>query len=308
MPPADDADGAIARLLVLKAMPLFADVHPDELAAVAEHTHLHTFQPGERLFSGTEQPVSTIHLVMEGRVTEHRGGRPFRSHGPQHVLGGLDALALSESNVVAIADEHTRTVAIERAALRDILEDNFGLLSTTLQGVAAATLRLRRRLPAAGFGEPSPREETGTVADDLASRMAFLRRHTWLGHLRVRTLGQLAHDAVALAPRGSEHLWTSGDTAEHAVVVVRGTIACSTEGAAPWSVGPGTVLGLEETLAMEPRWGGAVAAADAALLSITRTQLIDALEDDPDAAVGLLGGLATVASTLRDRVAGGETR
>ncbi|HEV7732696.1 MAG TPA: cyclic nucleotide-binding domain-containing protein [Candidatus Binatia bacterium] len=307
MPPSDDTDASIARLLVLKAMPLFADVHPDELAAVAEHTHLHTFEAGERLFSGTEKPVSTIHLVMEGRVTEHRGGRPFRSHGPQHVLGGLDALALSETDVVAVADEYTRTVAIERTALRDILEDNFGLLSTTLQGVAAATLRLRRRLPAAGFGEPSLHDHAPDGADDLASRMAFLRRHTWLGHLRVRTLGQLAHDAVVLAPRAAHHLWAGGDTAEHAVVIVRGTVTCSIDGAVTWNVGPGTVLGLEETLALEPRWGAADAAADTALLSITRTQLIDALEDDPDAAVGLLGGLATVASTLRDRVAGGET-
>ena len=88
MPPADESTSAIERMLAIKAMPVFADVHPDELALVAEHARVHAFRRGETLYAGTEAPVSSIHLVLDGRVTEYRGGRPFVTHGPHRVLGG----------------------------------------------------------------------------------------------------------------------------------------------------------------------------------------------------------------------------
>src|SRR5262249_11861481 len=151
----------------------------------------HTFRRGEALYDGSAAPVSTIHLVLEGRVTEHRGGRPFITHGPMRVIGGEDALALSGGDGRAIADEGTRTLAIEHEQLRDVLEDNFGVLSAALRGVAEATLRLRRRIvPSAGFSAPA----SDVVApdhglDDPGERVAFLWEHTWLHHARVRTLG-----------------------------------------------------------------------------------------------------------------------
>src|SRR4029077_4891738 len=101
-------------MLSIKAMAVFADVHPDELAVVAESARVHAFRRGETLYAGTEAPVSSIHLVLDGRVPEYRGGPPFVTHEPHGVLGGEDALALTSSDVVAVADEDARTLAIER--------------------------------------------------------------------------------------------------------------------------------------------------------------------------------------------------
>ncbi len=309
MRPAEEAASPIQRLLAIKAMPLFADVHPDELAVVAEYARIRTFRRGETLYSGERLPVSSIHLVLDGSVTEYRGGRPFVTHGPHHVLGGEDALALSASDVAAVADEDTRTLAIERDRLRDVLEDNFGVLSAGLQGVAAATLRLRRRIiPSAGWPEPpGPTSGTGPVGDDLGARVAFLWKETWLRRARIRTLGQLARDAESVILRNGERLWATGDDAEDALVVLEGRVGCETDdGRQRFVAGRGAVLGLEEALAMEARWCDAAVHAPGSALRITRAALIDVLEDDPDSALELLAACATLASGLRDLVAHGN--
>ncbi len=303
MPPADD-DAPIARLLVIKALPLFADVGADELAVIAEHTHAHSFARGETVFGGPDVPVDTIHLILDGRITEHRNGRPFRTYGPQRVLGGVDALARRERTVHAVADEDTRTIAIDRTALHDILEDNFGILAAALQGVAGAILRLRNVLPSAGFeGAAGHHGAAPAFVDSLAARLTLLRDTTWLGRAAVRTLGQLAREAQVAAITGDTRLWSAGDVAEHAVVVLRGAVACAPADRRAFRVGPGTILGMEESLALDPRWCDAAVAGDATLLTLTRTALLDALEDDTDSAVAVLAGMASVASGLRDLVA-----
>jgi len=306
VPQADQSTSAIERMLAIKAMPVFADVHPDELAVVAESARVHVFHRGETLYAGTEAPVSSIHLVLDGRVTEYRGGRPFVTHGPHGVLGGEDALALTSSDVVAVADEDTRTLAIERDQLRDLLEDNFGILSATLQGVAAATLRLRRRIvPSAGWPEPQPIVgPSESLTDDLGARVAFLWEETWLHRARIRTLGQLARAADAVELREGERLWAAGDDAEDALIVVDGRVQCETaDGRQRFDGGRGAILGLEEALAVEARWCGAVVRAPGAALHVTRAALIDVLEDDPDSALALLAACATLASGLRDLLA-----
>jgi CRP-like cAMP-binding protein len=308
---AEESGNAVERMLVMKAMPLLADLDADELAVLAEHVRFCTFARGETVFAGTEAPVEQIHLVLDGRVVEHRGGRPFRTHGPQRVVGGVDALAHTTADVLAVAAEDTRTLAIDRTDLRDVLEDNFGVLAATLQGVAAATLRLRRSLvPSAGFASrvdaaPPP---SGTL-DELGARIAFLHRHTWLRHARVRTLGQIAREAEPISVAGGASIWAEGGPADHGAVVVTGVVACETaDGRQRFEVGPGAVVGLEEALAMGVRWHRATARTPVSFLAISRAAFVDVLEDDSDTALELLAALATVASALRDRSAQGEDR
>ncbi len=306
MLPADDTTSPIERMLAIKALPVFVDVHPDELAVIAGHVRLCSFEPGETLYSGSSGPVGSIHLVLAGSVTEHRGGRPFVTHGPQHVLGGVDALAFAAADVSAIADEATRTLTIERSALREVLEDNFSVLSATLQGVAAATLRLRRQLvPSGGHGPAATPAKPWTAAlDDLGARIAFLRERTWLRSARVRALGHLAGEAEPVSLGAGERLWAAGDPAEHALIVVDGCVECTTDDARHrFTAQQGTMLGLEDALAIEPRWCHATVHDAGAALRITRAAIVDVLEDDPDSALDVLAAFARIASGLRDEVA-----
>jgi CRP-like cAMP-binding protein len=307
-------------MLAIKSLPLLSDLHPDELAVIAEHTRLCTFRRGETVVSAAEMPIMSMHLILEGRVVERRGDRPFRTHGPQRVVGGIDALAHAASDIVVIADEDTRTLAIDRDDLRDVLEDNFGVLSVALQGVAMAALRMRVGLiPSAGFAA-GPTGSSGATGrsgrsgnddraahDELGARIAFLARRTWLGHARMRTLGQLARDAEPVSLADGDRLWAEGEAAEHGAVIVAGRVACTTaDGRHRFEVGQGTVIGLEEALSLESRWYTASAREAVAGLRISRAGLLDVLEDDSGTALAVLAAFAEVASALRDAAARGD--
>lgn len=304
MPLSDETAGSIERLLVIKAVPLFAELAAEELAVIAEHARGQVFPAGATLFSGSEQPVAAIHLVLRGSVVERRAGRPFRTHGPQQVVGGVDALAFTASDVSAVAEEDTETLSLARADLASILEDNFGILWVTLQGVAAAALRTRRRLPATGYSPAaSVTEPLAGDADDLAARLVFLRRYAPFSRMRIRTLAQLLHEAETIAPADGQQLWESGESAGKVVVLLRGSVACRTPDGRRFEAAAGSLLGLEEALAMEVRWYSARARDEVLALSIARTAVVDALEDSAESAIEVLSAMASVASEIRDRLA-----
>jgi CRP-like cAMP-binding protein len=134
-----------------------------------------------------------------------------------------------------------------------------------------------------------------------------LRRHPFLPRASIETLGQLAREAVleTLPDRG--RLWREGDPADHAVLVVNGAVVCtSADDRLRFEGGRRAIFGLEEALAIDSRWYGAMARRAVSVLRITRAAIIDALEDDPDTALEVLTALANVASRLRDRVAEAE--
>jgi len=294
---------AVERLLAIRALPLLADVHLDELAVVAEHARPHQCARGEPLPPG-------IHLIVAGAVVEYRAGQAFRTHGPPHVVGGFDALALAAGDTQLVCEQDTATLTIGRDDLRDILEDNFGTLSATLQGVAASTLRLRHELPGGGFPRHEARRmPTPWPLDQLWGRTAFLRAQRWLPGARIETLGYLAREASLVSIPDRTTLWREREPADDAAMIVAGAVACtSAVGGHRFVRGPGAILGLDEALAIEPRWYQAVARGPLTALRLTRAAILDALEDDPDTALHMLTTLARIASRLRDRVARASTR
>jgi CRP-like cAMP-binding protein len=301
---AEESAPTIERMLAIRALPLVADVHLDELAVVADHARPHQCARGEQLPPG-------IHLILAGQVVECRAGRPFRRHGPQHVVGGIDALALAATDTQLLAEEDTSTLAIGRNDLRDILEDNFGALSATLQGVARSTLRMRRELrPGAGFpSHGSGLADALGALDEPWARVAYFRARRWLPAARIETLGHLAREATCVSVADGEVLWREGEAADDVVMIVRGAVACrSATGGHRFQRGPGTLVGLDEALAMDVRWYEAVAREPLTVLRVTRAAILDALEDDPDTALHMLTTLARIASRLRDRAARTTTR
>ncbi|MFN2376718.1 MAG: cyclic nucleotide-binding domain-containing protein [Candidatus Binatia bacterium] len=305
MPSSEESSSSIERLLVIKAVPLFAELAAEELAVIAEHARGQVFPAGATLFSGSGTSVAAIHLVLRGSVVERRAGRPFRTHGPQHVVGGIDALALTASDVEAVAEEDTETLSLSRADLAAILEDNFGILWVTLQGVAAAALQTRRRLPATGYPSTAALEPATLAGDtaDLAARLAFLRHFAPFSRIKIRTLAQLIHEAEVAALADEQQLWESGESAEKVVVLLQGNVVCRTPDGRRFEAGAGSLLGLEEALALEVRWYSARARGEGLALSISRTAVIDALEDSPESAIEVLSAMASVASEIRDRLA-----
>jgi CRP-like cAMP-binding protein len=227
--------------------------------------------------------------VVEGRVRVTRRDGEVREHGPHSLIGAPEVLAADESPA-ALAVEDATLLSIRRAALVEILEDDFATALALLQHLARESLAVRQRL-----GERSRPVPVAIARPDpaleLGERIALLRSTPPFSRVSVHALGQIALDLRPVPFAAGEPLWAPGDPADWAGVVIAGRIAA---GPAPRAraIGPGEVFGMEEALAGESRWYPAEARRRGLLLRLETASLIDVLEDDPGMAVEVLAVLA----------------
>jgi CRP-like cAMP-binding protein len=140
---------------VLRAVPLFARLGPDELLALAELAESTTLAAGARLFTEGD-PGDALYLVVAGRVAVDRGGVRVAELGLGECIGEL-----------AIIDEGQRSAtvtALEPAELLRLDRDDFLDTLFLYPAVARAVLAvLARRLR--GTDAAPPRSGTArTVA------------------------------------------------------------------------------------------------------------------------------------------------
>jgi signal-transduction protein with cAMP-binding, CBS, and nucleotidyltransferase domain len=294
---------AVEYVLALKTVTPFSALPPDDLALLVDRTTPRTFAVGAPVLE-PGVPVSTVHLLLEGRVTEQRGGRPWATRAPYEVLGGVDAIAHAGEDLVAIAEAPTRTLELAREDLLDVCLDRFAVLATVASGVAAMALAARRRLGRdAGFASAPADHATGRDGLGLAERLTFLRDLPALGDTRLRTLAQVAAAMREETIVDGEVLWRAGTPADHLVVVESGLVRCvSGDGTQRFALGRGEAAGVLDGLAGEPRWYDATADGAVRTLRISIADLLDLLEDDPEAAVQALESLARATSALVGRV------
>jgi CRP-like cAMP-binding protein len=306
MATAEPQAGAVELLLALKTVPPFSTLPPDDLALFVDRARHRTFAPGALLYAAGA-PISTIHLVMEGRVTETRAGRPWAVREAYELVGGVDALASTGDDVVVTAESATRTLELDREAVIEICYDRFSVLATVTAGIAAMAIAARRRLgPSAGY--PATPPETTPIAAasrlGLPERMSALRALPALATTRVQTLGDVAAACSEIALDTGRAAWQAGDPADHIVVILSGTVACATaDGVQRFVLGRGDVLGDLDALATVPRWYAATATTPVRALHIRVADLLDVLEDDPETAVEGLTRFATATAALVDQVA-----
>jgi CRP-like cAMP-binding protein len=297
---------AVELLLALKTVAPFSTLPPDDLALFVERAERRTFEPGAVLHeAGT--PIHTIHLVLSGRLVETRAGRPWATHDPYALVGGVDTLAGTGDDVVVTAESSAETLELDRDAAIDICYDRFSVFASVTAAVAATAIAARRRLgPSAGHAAtPVATAPVSTGSRlRLPERMAVLRALPALATTRVQTLGEVAAASDEITLDAGRAAWRAGDPADHLVVILSGTIACETaDGTQRFELGPGDLLGELDAFASTPRWHSAIARTAVRALRIRVADLLDVLEDDPETAVESLTGFAAHTAALVDRVA-----
>jgi Cyclic nucleotide-binding domain len=253
-------------------------------------------------------PVTSIHLVLEGRLEEERNGHAWAVRAPYELVGGVDALAHAGERLVVRATAPTQTLELERDDLLEVCGDRFGVLATVATGVAAMAIAARRRLgPAAGFAAADadvPAACNVGPGAGLAGIVACLRTMPAIAETPVHTLAYVAAESELVTIERGQTIWRAGDPAAHVLLVLSGAVRCTSEDDSQGFVlGPGEVTGALDALAMVPRWYTASARSTVGALRIRATALLDVLEDDPDTAVQALVRLACATSALIDRVA-----
>ncbi|MGA2631410.1 MAG: Npt1/Npt2 family nucleotide transporter [Terriglobia bacterium] len=105
---------SIEKAVFLKSAPLFAAVEGEELAALADISLEHTYQPGEMIFEENAVPHH-LYLVLEGKVEVFR-----RVNDSDHSLAYLGEKECFGE--MAILDDHPRSASVRAAEATTVLK------------------------------------------------------------------------------------------------------------------------------------------------------------------------------------------
>lgn len=219
---ARDASRTAVETLFLAAIPLFQDLSPVSLAAVARRARWRSFAPRQVVFLEGE-PCRTLHVVDAGRIECYRAnaeGREqivtmFERSGDTFCIAS--AFATGQNLVTARALVPTRLCVIERETFVDVARQNPLMALRLVQAVSqdvkrvtdlaeslalfSARVRVARLLYERALAEGVRSERGAELArdrlreDEVASRVGAVRVHV------SRTLRSLAHAGAIVLDR-----------------------------------------------------------------------------------------------------------
>lgn len=295
----DPSPIALRKLLALRQFPVFATAELGELAVVADNL-VEVHHAAGSTVAAPATRLAALDLVLAGRIEMRlRGGDPsgtrLRSWVPRQAFGTLEVLSGRPLGSEAIAVEATRTLRLRGSDLRDILEDNFGLLAAVLRELAV-------RLAASGAGRPvAPAAAPPRVASlGLVERMIVLREQLPFLAKRLEPLAMLAHAVQELSWPAGATIARAADLAHDAYVVLDGALALTRDGEAAVIAAPGAAVGVLEILGSMRHPATIAATVPTRALRIPGAALFDALEEHTELAMSLIAvfaGLLLDAST-----------
>src|SRR5690349_12850567 len=194
----------------LGAFPVFADLEPAALAALADLGR-ETFHRAGATLQRRGVPARDVHYIVEGEVEIRPRSGPAIRVGPLGVINGLSALAgvARADDVVAVAD--TTTLSFTREDQADVFEEHFEILVRVLREAAGAHLdALGADRGSAGVQERAARPSS-EVATGLTARLAALRAAPPFDGAPLEALAELARDAPEARHPAGERLWRTGD-------------------------------------------------------------------------------------------------
>ena len=281
--------GSLERVHWLKTSSAFREIPPADLAVVAQHATERLFRRRSAL-SVKGEPVSSVRLVVEGRVRVTRDGEPTYIT-PGETLGVLEVCA-DDDELEAVAETETLTLSVSGDVFLDLLEDNFAIFHQLLRRICAMRIEQGGDLFAdAHAGDVSRYSSIPRARElDLVERIMFLRRCFPFARGRLSALAELSHHVTEVHFEPRAPIWEEGDPSGHLLMVVRGGIACTPPGARePFRYGPEGATGTLEAVASQPRWFSA-RAEDGGLqaLRLDVEHLLDVFEDNFEMARGYL--------------------
>lgn len=306
----------VERIIALRRFPGFAQLRPQELAALAAFAEERFFPRGSALLE-PGRATQDIVLLVSGSVGELESGVVVRRWAGRDVIGGMSAMTQDPVGQHFVALEDTEAFSLNYEDMLDVFEDHFSILVAVLGGMSRAMLEARRELGLDGGYEAPTEPELAPHSRprlSVVEKILMLRNLQDLGKHEVEVSAELARNATEWRYTAGKALWAAGDTADHYLFIVSGCVKGlvpeqpATEGqpakpAQRIRLGASSPIGIMDALAGVPRWYHAVAETDVVVLRIEISDLIDILEDHAELALNMLRMLATTVLELRRRLA-----
>ena len=270
----------LRRMLALRQFPLLAGIERADLAVFAENV-IETTLPAGAVIAAARSRLGALHFVLEGQIES-----ADMSWGPREVCGVIEVLARRSMSAPAIATTEVRTLQLSSGELGEILEDNFGVMSSVVRELAGRALAIG--LPRTRA--PRPLVTAGPLG--LVERLIVLRQQVPFARAGLQALATLAHDSEELILPPGATLARTGEAASRAFVVVEGTLHARQPNGMSSVHGIGDAIGLFETLASAPHGSTVEALTQVRALASTGAALFDVLEDHGDVGLAMLATLA----------------
>jgi len=131
----------IERVLFLRRVPLFDELAPADLGAIAEVAQERSFADGELLASEGELGDELM-IVASGTVRVEAGGSEIARRGPGEVVGEMSLITRGPRIASLVADGDVRAIRIGRREFESMIHDRpdigIGVMRVLAQRLAEA--------------------------------------------------------------------------------------------------------------------------------------------------------------------------
>jgi CRP-like cAMP-binding protein len=277
-------------------------VSAGQLSVLADQMRERSFNAGTVLMREGEA-INAAYSVVRGRVRVSRRGQVLGEVGPGAAVGVGGIVSRDVLGLGAVAVTDVLALELDRETLVDIFEDLFPILLEAIRDSSRRHLdRIKRLkhvpdlLPAV---HPAP-----SVLDrlDFVERLLLLKtREGPFEHSSIDAVAEIAERARQRSIEPGTTLWSEGDRAGTACLLVSGSVRCSVsrdDGPVEFRAGSGTAIGALESIAEQLRWHDAIAETRVEVLETDVNDLIDVFEDNVEMAMDFLAWVSSAALTL----------
>jgi CRP-like cAMP-binding protein len=128
----------------LSKVPLFAKCSKRELARLLSRVRSENVDAGHTLFV-EGAPSSNLYVILTGSAIVRRNGRRIARVGPGDVVGELSVILGGPRTATVEAETPIEWLVLDRASLREAIDDVPGLGWNVLQSVAARLDQANKR-------------------------------------------------------------------------------------------------------------------------------------------------------------------
>ena len=128
----------------LSKVPLFANCSKRELARLLSRVRSENVDAGHTLFV-EGAPSSNLYVILTGSAIVRRNGRRIARVGPGDVVGELSVILGGPRTATVEAETPIEWLVLDRASLREAIDDVPGLGWNVLQSVAARLDQANKR-------------------------------------------------------------------------------------------------------------------------------------------------------------------
>jgi CRP-like cAMP-binding protein len=272
-------------MLRLRQFPLFETVDLDELATIAENL-VETTIPAGTVMAAAGTPLRAVHLILDGTIATRPPGQTWKA---RQVYGALEVFANRGVTHTAVAETDVHTLQLSSTDIGEVLEDNFGVLTTALRELAGRLLAV---------APPQPRSlgarATGPLG--LVERLILLRQQLPFAGARLQALATLAHACDEVTWPAGTVIARAGEPATSAYVIIEGSAIATRDGTSH-VLEAGAPIGHLETLAGVQHSATIHTTQPVRALRSGASAILDVLEDHTDVGLAMM---ATFASALLD--------